>query len=78
MFQSAQPDADPADGSLPRIAIEFVPARRTGLYQVADVALNSPLKNVCARQYQIFLGDQEVDQVQDGVAVCDIILEHAL
>ena len=78
IFHSAQLGAKPADGTRPRIAIEFVSARCMGLYQVADLALNAPLKNVCARLYQIFLSGQVLEQHQADVAVCDISLNHTI
>ena len=53
-------------------------ATTAGLYQVADVALNSPLKNVWAHKYQMFLASQVLNKVDNGVAVCDITLNHAL
>ena len=61
-------DAQPPIGGALLMGLEFVPARCTGLYQVADRGLNKSFKAKCAQLYMQFCTKQVTTQLDAGVA----------
>jgi hypothetical protein len=58
----------------PPLTIEFVPARCTGLYQIADVVINRPFKVFLQKRHTAWLIKQLTDDLQNGVPVNEIEL----
>ena len=75
LFQSSQEDAPPADGGVPTMCIEYVPANCTIKFQIADVALNRCLKAQCQQLYMRHQTEQVRVQLAAGVPPEQLKLE---
>jgi hypothetical protein len=58
------------------LSVEYVPARCTGLYQTADVAINRPFKVRMQSLYTESLIGQLREELQQGVPLDDIDMGH--